>query len=227
MFENIIQMAKKPVTNMLQKAREEDLKKGAIKTLILSVILSMLSVISTLINIIKSISEKSYSYEESTSSQLWEKMKDAELFSSFFKQVLIYAIVIAVIALILFVIAKFLKKEKEYSETLSMTNNTFVLITIGAIINLIISLIYAPLGVLVSFMIYIYAGLSLINTYRESLEMVDVNKLVLISTGVIMVTVILIIALFMILNDISFKDIGSITNLSMDSLDSYSDFLDY
>ena len=126
---------------------------------------------------------------------------------------MIYAAVIAIIAVILYIIAKLLKNEKKYSETLSMTNNTLVLLTIGMIVNTLVSLIYAPIGIVLTLMISIYAILSLTYAFKESLDMVDLDKLVLISTGVIIATVIIGIILLMIVYDISFKDLSSATNM--------------
>ncbi len=225
MFQNIIEIIKMPVTTIIEQSKKEDIKKGAIKGLILSAILSLISIISTFFNIIKSVTKDSFWFGERTSSEVWElrwkKIEDAKLFSGFFKQILVYAIVIAIIALILYIIAKLLKSQKEYSETLSMTNSIFILFGIGMLVNVILGLIYAPLGIIVTLMINIYAILSLIHAFKESLDTVDVNQLVLVSTGVIIATITIAAILLMIVCDISFKDLSSVTNL-MSSLSSSS-----
>lgn len=225
MFQNIIEIIKMPVTTIIEQSKKEDLKKGAIKGLILSAIVSLISIISTFFSIIKSVTKDSFWYGERTSSEVWElrweKIEDAKLFSSFFKQILVYVIVIAIVALILYIIAKLLKSQKDYSETLSMTNSIFILFGIGMLVNIILSLIYAPLGIIVTLMINIYAILSLIHAFKESLDTVDVNQLVLVSTGVIIATVTIVAILLMIVCDISFKDLSSVTSL-MSSLSSSS-----
>lgn len=102
-----------------------------------------------------------------------------------------------------------------------MTNSIFILFGIGMLVNIILSLIYAPLGIIVTLMINIYAILSSIHAFKESLDTVDVNQLVLVSTGVIIATVTIVAILLMILCDISFKDLSSVTSL-MSSLSSSS-----
>lgn len=102
-----------------------------------------------------------------------------------------------------------------------MTNSIFILFGIGMLVNIILSLIYAPLGIIVTLMINIYAILSSIHAFKESLDTVDVNQLVLVSTGVIIATVTIVTILLMILCDISFKDLSSVTSL-MSSLSSSS-----
>jgi hypothetical protein len=230
MFQNIIEIIKMPVSTLIEKSQEEDLKKGIIKGVILSVVMSLISVLMTFINIIKSVSKSSLFYGNYTNEELWEKrwdrIKDAELFSAFFKQILIYAVVIAIFALILFVIAKLLKSDKDYSLTLSMTNNTVIVLLIGMVLSEIISLIYAPLAIIVMSTVIIYSLLSLIHAFRDSLEMVNTDKLVLISTGVIVVTLIIIILILMTVYDISFKDISTLTSL-FSKTSSYMDLLDY
>ena len=100
-----------------------------------------------------------------------------------------------------------------------MTNSIFILFGIGMLVNIILSLIYAPLGIIVTLMINVI--LSLIHAFKESLDTVDVNQLVLVSTGVIIATVTIVAILLMIVCDISFKDLSSVTSL-MSSLSSSS-----
>lgn len=236
MLQNMLEMIKTPVTTMLEKSRQEDLKKGAIKGAILSVVLALISVISTIITIIKSV-EKDTLFGELTNQEVWDKrlnrIEEAKLFSVFFKQILIYAVVVVIIAAILYIIAKLLKNEKKYSETLSMTNNTLVLLAIGMIVNTLVSLIYAPIGIVLTLMISIYAILSLTYAFKESLDMVDLDKLVLISTGIIIAAVIIGIILLMVVYDISFKDLSSATNIfdllstTSTTTSDYSDLLDF
>ncbi len=217
MFQNILEIVKIPVTTMIEKSKQEDIKKGAIKALIMSVILALLNVLTQFVSIIKSVSKKSYYYDDYTSSQIWEKrmdkLKDAELFSGFFKQIVIYIIIIAVIAGILLIITKLLKNQKKYEEMLSLVNNTFLLYTIGTILRVIISLIYQPLGMLVMFAIVVYTILTLINAFRDILEDVESDSLVLVSTGVMVAVLVIAVILLMVVYDVSFKDIGTAMEL--------------
>lgn len=212
MLQNIIEIIKIPVTTMIEQSRNEEIKKGAVKAVIISVIISFISVITEIVSIMKSVTKKYYS-----SSEVWErrmsKIKDAELFSSFFKQIVMYLIIIALIAGVLFVIAKLLKRPKDYSETISLINSFFMLYTIGSIAKFIISLIYAPLGSLAMLSIIVYAVLSLIHAFRDILEEVESDSLVLISTGVIVALVVVGIVIAMLVYDISFSDLSKVTDL--------------
>lgn len=234
MFQNIIEIIKMPVTTMIEQSRRDDLKKGAIKGLLLSVLMSFISVITTFFAIIKSITKKSSWYGEYSSAEVWEKrwkkIEEAELFSAFFKQILIYAIVIAVIAFILYVIAKLVKRDKDYSETLSFVNNTFILFVMGMLIHSVVSFIYVPLAILLSFVVNVYAVLTLMYAFKESLDMVDIDKLVLAFTGVITATIVIVVVFFMIIFNVSFKNLSDLEDimemLSSNSSD-ISDYLDF
>lgn len=149
MFANLLEKIKSPVTTMIEKSQEEDLKKSGIKLAIVSVVMALISTISSIISIFSKYSKKSYWYSYYSSSELWDKrwdaIKNAGLFTGFLKTAVISAIVIAIIALVLFIIAKIVKSPKEYSNNLSMANNTAIIYVVGSILKLIISLIYAHL----------------------------------------------------------------------------------
>ena len=217
MFENVLEKIKHPVTTIIEKSEQEDLKKGGIKLAILSGIMSLLNVITSIMSIISKYSKDSYWYSSYSSSELWDKrwaaIKDAELFGTFFKSWMIFAIVIAIGAGILFIIAKFVKSPKEYPSTLSMVNNTITLYVIGSVVNIILSFIYAPLGLLVSYTVIIYAFFSLINAFRDTLDIESTDSLVLVTTGVLVAVLVIAIVLFSVISGVSLKDITTITSL--------------
>lgn len=214
MFGNLLEKLKNPVTTVIEKAQEEDLKKSGIKLAIISVVMALISTISSVISIFSKYSKKSYWYSYYSSSELsklrWDAIKDAELFTGFLKAAVISAIVMAVIALILFIIAKIIKSPKEYISNLSMVNNTAIVYAIGSVLKLILSLIYAPLGLLVWYACTVYASFTLINAYRDSLEVETTDTLVLTVTGV---SCAIIVILAIVLSSILKVSLGSITNL--------------
>lgn len=214
MFANLLEKLKNPVTTVIEKSQEEDLKKSGIKLAIISVVMALISTISSVISIFAKYSKKSYWYSYYSSSELsklrWDAIKDAELFTGFLKTAVISAIVIAVIALILFIIAKIIKSPKEYKSNLSMVNNTAIVYATGSVLKLILSLIYAPLGLIVWYACTVYASFTLINAYRDSLEVETTDTLVLAVTGVFSVIVVI---LAIVLSSILKVSLGSITDL--------------
>ncbi len=217
MFENIIRQFKNPVTTILEKSEEEDTKKGIVKLAIISGIISLMNVISVIISILAKYSTSKYSSSYYTASELWEMrfdaMGEAKLLSGFFKTWVIIAISIAVGALILFIIAKLVKSSKEYSTTLSMVNNVLIIYIIGSILNIILSLIYAPLGFLISFATIIYISITLMNAFRDSLDIENSDILTLVTTGVLVVLMIILIVLMSSITGISLEDIVEIKEL--------------
>lgn len=215
MFQNILEQLKTPVTTIIEKSEREDLKKGLIKLAILSGIMSLINVITTIISIFSTYSKKIYRYS-SSSSELWDKrwnaIKDAELFGTFFKTFIIIAIAIAVVALILFIIAKLVKSPKEYKSTLSMINNTMIIYVAGSILNIILSFIYKPLGILVLYAVLVYAVLTLLLGFRDSLEINSSDNLALISTGILLGVFVIVIILICAINGISLKDLNTVMN---------------
>lgn len=223
-FKKTLEELKNPVTTILEKSKTETLKKGCIKAAILSLVMAVVSILSKVISIFSRYSSKSSWYKNYSASELWSKrwdaIGDAELFSSFIRSFVISALVIAIFALILFVIAKLVKKSKDYTVTLSMVNTTLSVYVVAIVLNLIISLIYAPLGILLLYAVIVYASLSLMSAFRISLEVDDTNKLILVSTAVLTAVVLIaaVIVYAIIGNSIatlgsSMKDLESLTDL--------------
>ena len=219
MFANLLEKIKSPVTTMIEKSQEEDLKKSGIKLAIVSVVMALISTISSIISIFSKYSKKSYWYSYYSSSELWDKrwdaIKNAGLFTGFLKTAVISAIVIAIIALVLFIIAKIVKSPKEYSNNLSMANNTAIIYVVGSILKLIISLIYAPLGLLIWYAVTIYASFTLINAYRDTLEVENTNMLVLATTGILSAIMVILAILLTSILKVSFSDISSLLSYKL------------
>lgn len=217
MFGNILEQFKNPVTTIMEKSEEEDIKKGIIKLAIISAIMSLINMLSSIVSIISKYSKDSYWYSSYSSSELWEKrweaIKNAELLSGFFKTWVIIAIAIAVGALILFIIAKIVKSPKEYSSNLSMVNNILIIYIVGSILNLLLSLIYAPLGWLILYATIVYASLTLVNAYRDSLNVESTDTLVLATTGVLTGLIVILVIIISSISGVSLSDLTSITKL--------------
>lgn len=217
MIGNILEKVKNPVTTILEKAENEDTKKGVIKLAIISGVMALINVILSIAKIFSQYSKKNLWYSNSSSSDLWDKrweaIKNAEMISKFFKSWVIIAIAIAVGALILYIIAKAVKNEKEYSSNLSMVNNVIIIYIVGFIVSKIVALIYAPLGWLVIYATSVYASFALINAYRDSLDLESTDKLVLVVTGVLSALVVILAVVITSISGISLKNLDSIFKL--------------
>ncbi len=217
MIGNILEKVKNPVTTILEKAENEDTKKGVIKLAIISGVMALINVILSIAKIFSQYSKKNLWYSSSSSSDLWDKrweaIKNAEMISKFFKSWVIIAIAIAVGALILYIIAKAVKNEKEYSSNLSMVNNVIIIYIVGFIVSKIVALIYAPLGWLVIYATSVYASFALINAYRDSLDLESTDKLVLVVTGVLSALVVILAVVITSISGISLKNLDSIFKL--------------
>ena len=210
MFSAILEMLKHPVTTLQNLAEKDDAKKGAIKVAIISGVMSLVGIISKVISINKRYSKNgTYAnwYGESGLAEAKSKaFEEAQLFGTFFKTWVVYAVVIAVIALVLFVIAKLVKSDKKYTFTLSMVNNAFIVGFAGYIVDVVISLIYAPLGLLVLYATVTYASYALIFAFKDSLELENSDGLVLATT---LVFTVLIIIVYFVVTSILQNAIGS------------------
>ena len=195
MFSNVLTWLKTPVTTLIEKSEQEDLKKGAIKLAILSAVSSLISVISVLINIFTR--EYSSYYEEE---EIWEMkmeaLESADLFGAFFRGWVALIVTVAIIAVILYIIARIVKSPKDYAVTLSMVNNVAILNVAASLLNLIISFIYAPLGIIISCVVAIYGFFSLLYAFKDSLNLENSDKLVLAFAGLFLVVIVVLVILF-------------------------------
>lgn len=217
MFGTIIEQLKNPVTSMVEKSKEEGIKKGTIKLVIISAVMALINVITSMMSIFSKYSSKGWYadiYEKSELSKMkWDAIKDANLIGAFFKTWIFIAIGIAVVSLVLWIIAKFIKSPKEYSDTLSIVNSAVITFVVASIINIILSKIYAPLGIIFMFAVSIYIGYSVIFAYERLLEVEDTDKLVLISTGVFTVLLVVLIVVFCAATGTSLKSINALMDL--------------
>ena len=115
----------------------------------------------------------------------------------------------------LFIIAKIVKSPKEYASNLSMINNTAIICAVGSVLKLILSLIYAPLRLLVWYAVTVYASFTLINAFRryKTLEVESTDTLVLATTGVFSAIIVILAIVLSSILKVSFGDITDILSL--------------
>ena len=217
MLNNILEQLKNPVKTLIEKSKEEDSKKGVIKLAIISGLSSVINVISVIISIILKYSKDSFWYSSYSADELWEKrweaIEEAEILNVFFKNWVILAIVIAVTALVLYIIAKMVKSPKEYANNLSMVNNALIIYVVGQFLKIIGSAIYQPIELLIMYVISVYTIFSLIFAFRDSLEIESSDKLVLTTTMVLTLLVVIAVILISIITDVSLSDVITFNEL--------------
>lgn len=204
MIGQVLGLLKNPVTSMVKKAEERNIKKEAITALIIAVVIALVSMVTAYIGIIKEVKEEYPSYKEYIEEYSWrddtekeykkakkeykkDLMEDFEIIPTFFRSVLITGISICLISGILFVISRVVKSPKDYIEMISMVNSAFVIYLIGFLLNTIFSFIYAPIGTIAQTGTLIYAIISVSNAFRESIQVEDIDKLAMYSSIVLTV----------------------------------------
>lgn len=235
MIGELLGLFKYPVTTFTKRAEERNIKKEAIIAAVISVVIAIVTALTSYIGIVKSVNKlypslkkynDTYSWgEELTKSEFKEMKKDAKsealedanLVGSFFKTLAITVVAIAVVAAILFVIARLVKSPKDYIEMLAMSNSAFIIYLLGFLLNAIFSYIYAPIGAILFVVALIFAVIALANAFKESIEVEDTNKLVIYSSIVLSVV-------FAILVIIAVGYVNSVTS-SLSSLSSLSSML--
>ena len=91
-----------------------------------------------------------------------------------------------------------------------MVNNSLIIYAIGYVLYLILSFIYTPLELIVLYAFIAFSVLTLINAYRDSLQVENTDLLVIATTGV---TTALIVVLMIILSTVLKASISDITSL--------------
>ncbi len=205
MLEDLINIFKYPITSTIQKSENPDTKYELIRGCILTAINALLSVLSVVFTIFRL---KYYDFSEKLN-----KIKNAELFSTFFKTWIILAIVVAIVALIMFIICKVLKQNKEYSSTLSITNTSYTIFLIGYAANIILSLVFAPLGALALMAAVSLSTYTAVFSLRDSLQLEDSDKFVQYTVCVLTATVVFLVIVFCLFNDVSLKDLSDLSML--------------
>ena len=228
MIEELLGLFKSPVTTFTNRAEERNIKKEAIIAGIIALVIAIVTVITSFISINKIVNKKYkslkdyndnlYSWEEEITKSDFKEMKkeyksdlleDAELVKAFFKKFAITVGVIALIAGILFVIARMVKSPKDYMEMVAMTNSAFIIYLIGFILSTVFSYIWLPLAAIILAGTTIFAIIAIANAFRESIEVEDPNKLVIWSSVVL--TIVLAILILIVANYL--KSLASLSSL--------------
>ena len=142
-----------------------------------------------------------------------EELEDKAIIKTFFRTAGISAVSIALVAGILYVIARMVKSPKDYIELIAMTNGAYIIYLLGFLLNVIFSYIYAPIGIILLVGMFIYALISLCNAFKDSIEVDNSDKLSMYSA--IVLTVVFAILVIIAMNYINglLSPLGDLSSL--------------
>ena len=191
-FASFLDLLLHPVAKVTEIVQKEDMKKGAIKAAIFAFSLSIIKVLATV---------RAAHLAYTTSSVRDRILEDFNPILAILKYFGLYLLAIAAIALILFAIAKLVKDSKPLPYTLSMTVNAGVVFVVGSLLGLIFSF-WTPLAMLIIDIAVLHSGLTLIVTFISSLSNINTDKLVLVTTAILLVATIVLAIFKLITTDV-------------------------
>lgn len=191
-----VEIVTHPITKVTDTVQKEDIKKGAIKAVILAAVLSITNVLATIraIHIFQTQSKIIDAYMEALNPIV-----------SILKMFGIYLLTIAAIALVLFIIAKMLKDQKSFPYVLSMTVNSGAVFAVGGVLGLLFCF-WTPLAMLFITLGALHSGITLVVSFMSSLSNVDTDKLVLVTTIVLIVVLLITSIIYLISHDTKLSD---------------------
>lgn len=196
LFAGFVELLTHPVSKVTEHVQKEDIKKGAIKAVILAAVLSIVNVLSTI---------RAIHIKNSSSKMIDAYMEALNPIVAILKTFAIYLVAIIVIALILFVISKLVKDQKSFPYTLSMTVNSAIVYTVGYTLALALSF-WTPLSVVVFGIASLHSGLTLVVSFMSSLTNVNTDKLVLVSAVVLFIVALVLALVELITDEVKLND---------------------
>lgn len=176
LFAGFLDLLFHPVSKVTETVQKEDIKKGAIKGVILAFALALINVLAE-IRALRIINTKDRYFSNAV---------DAfRPVATLFKTFALNIVGIIVVALILFIIFKLVKDQKSITYTLSMVVNSAIVYTVVLLVSLIFGLIPGVFGTgVASLLIAIgktHACLTLIVSFMSSLTNVNTDQLILVA----------------------------------------------
>lgn len=212
----------KPVTNLVEKENKEETKVSCIKALVVSLVVAlvfMLIIMGTIEATFKvaGLGLSSTKSLESLNQAKSAAYASADLFGWFIKVFFIMIATVAVIAAVFFVVAKLLKVNKEFKNSLALAANYAIYIAVALVVYYLFSLMSPTVGAGAAVFVTLFASYAIKYAYRKSLgNEVDDDKLTIFAT--LVVGVITIVVGIILGNIIS----ASVLSMSSKSLGGYS-----
>lgn len=191
-----VELVTHPITKVTDAVQKEDIKKGAIKAVILAAVLSLTNVLATIraIHIGNTKTKWINAYMDALNPML-----------SLLKMFGIYLLAIVAIALVLFIISKLVKDQKSFPYTLSMTVNSGAVYAVGGVLGLIFCF-WTPLSMLFMTLGALHSGITLVVSFMSSLSNVNTDQLVLVTAVVLIIVSIIMVIIHLISHDTKLTD---------------------
>lgn len=176
LFAGFLELLFHPVSKVTETVQKEDIKKGAIKGVILAFALALINVLAE-IRTLRIVNTKDRYFSNAV---------DAfRPIATLFKTFALNIVGIIVVALILFVIFKLVKDQKSIAYTLSMVVNSAIVYAVALLISLLFALIPGAFGTTIAVLFIAlgktHACLTLIVSFMSSLTNVNTDQLILVA----------------------------------------------
>ena len=209
----------KPVTNLMEKEKNEETKVSGIKALVVSLVVAlifMLLIISTIEASFKTVGGLSLSSTKSLESLNQAKSAayaSADLFGWFIKAFFIMVVAVAVIAVVFFVVAKLLKIKKDFKNSLALAANYSIYIAVALVVYYLLAFMSPTVAGGAALFVSLFSSYAVKYAYKNSLgNEVDDDKLTIFATLVVGVITIVVC---LILGNMVVSSIGTMTTKSL------------
>lgn len=175
-FHSILNVFVKPFSAIKEEVDKYVVLKNSF---LLSLILSLFAVAFSLVQaMIRAVVVTSYSiFEGSKTTWVWENLKDVKYLEIVGKNLLLYLGIILGIAAVYYVASMLIKKQVNFSRLLGISALSVVPVYLGIlVISPIVSLIYAPLGMVVTIISGVYTFLIFYEAINEEIPLEKEKK---------------------------------------------------
>ena len=175
-FHSILKVFVKPFSAIKEEVDKYVVLKNSF---LLSLILSLFAVAFSLVQaMIRAVVVTSYSiFEGSKTTWVWENLKDVKYLEIVGKNLLLYLGIILGIAAVYYVASMLIKKQVNFSRLLGISALSVVPVYLGIlVISPIVSLIYAPLGMVVTIISGVYTFLIFYEAINEEIPLEKEKK---------------------------------------------------
>lgn len=210
----------KPVTNLMEKEQNEEYKVSIIKAVVSAAVVALILIFAIMSGVDAGIKSYAGSYNgpeiEAAKNLIYQQLN---LFGLFFQVLAIFAGITLGVALVLFVVAKLMKVEKTFKNSLALAANYSIYTAVAMLVYYLLQFINVYVAVGVTLLIGSFASYALKYAFKNSLGAVDDDKLVMFASVVVtVITIVGAIILYNVIVGIGTSIMSSIYNMNSSSL---------
>ncbi len=192
----------KPVSNLMEKEKNEETKVSCIKTLVVAAVVALIFILIIMGAIESTFKMSGLGFSSAKSLESLNQAKNAayanaDLFGWFIKVFFIMIATVAIVAVVFFAVAKLLKVKKDFKNSLALAANYSIYIAIALVLYYLLALMSPMVGAGAALFASLFASYAVKYAYKNSLgNEVDDDKLTIFATlvvGVITIVVALIV----------------------------------